>query len=196
MKRNTWILGLLAIAVAVMLTAPRFLKHRSDVLRVAGKAKGQTAPEFILKDIHGNTVKLSDYKGKAVVLNFWATWCPPCKAEIPWFEDLADKYRGQGLEVIGVALDDSSEKDIASFAQDMKMNYPVVFGKEETSDLYGGVEMLPTTFYIDRNGKITDQVLGLASREEIEGNAVRALNSKAEAPTSASAPPPTKESTR
>ena len=195
MKRNSWILGLLAIVVVVMLLLPRFLKHRA--VGVAGGATGHMAPEFTLKDINGKTVKLSDYKGKAVVLNFWATWCPPCKTEIPWFEDLADKYRDQGLEVIGVAMDDASDKDIASFAQDMKMNYPVLLGKEEISDLYGGVEMLPTTFYIDRNGKITDHVLGLVSRKEIEDNAVKAMNSKADAPTKeASAPRPAKESSR
>ena len=192
MRRNSWILGLLVIVVVVMLLAPRFLKRRPN--SVEGNAKGHTAPEFVLKDLSGKTVKLSDYRGKAVVLNFWATWCPPCKTEIPWFEDLADKYRAQGLEVIGIAMDDSSEKDIANFAKDMKMNYPVLLGKEETSDAYGGVEMLPTTFYIDRTGKITDHVLGLVSRKDIEDNAVRALNSKGDAPTSAaSAPAPAKE---
>jgi hypothetical protein len=86
-------------------------------------------------------------------------------------------------------MDDSSEKDIASFAQEMKVNYPILLGKEETSDAYGGVEMLPTTFYIDRNGKITDHVLGLVSRKEIEENAVRALNSKSDGPTSAASAP-------
>jgi cytochrome c biogenesis protein CcmG/thiol:disulfide interchange protein DsbE len=178
-----------------MLTAPRLLKHRSNT--VEGTAKGHPAPEFVLKDIAGKTVKLSDYKGKAVVLNFWATWCPPCKTEIPWFEDLANKYRAQGLEVIGVAMDDSSEKDIASFAREMKMNYPVLLGKEETSDAYGGVDMLPTTFYIDRSGMITDHVLGLVSRKEIEDNALKAMNSKSEGPTrEASAPHPTKETSR
>jgi len=178
--------------VVIMLTAPRFLKRRPN--SVEGNAKGHTAPEFVLKDLSGKTVKLSDYKGKAVVLNFWATWCPPCKTEIPWFEDLAQKYRGQGLEVIGIAMDDSSVKDIASFAQDMKVNYPILLGKEETSDAYGGVEMLPTTFYIDRNGKITDHVLGLVSRKDIEDNAVRALNSTGDSSTNAaSAPRPAKE---
>ncbi len=180
MKRNGWILGLLAIAVVIMITIPRFVKHRPTT-GLSANGKGQQAPDFVLKDISGKRVKLSDFRGKAVVLNFWATWCPPCKTEIPWFEDLADKYRSQGLEVIGVALDDSSDEDIAKFAREMKMNYPVLLGKEETSDLYGGVEMLPTTFYIDRNGKITDHVLGLVSRKEIEENAVKALNAPVEA---------------
>lgn len=165
-----------------MLLAPRLAKRRPA--NFAGEPKGQSAPEFVLKDLNGKTVKLSDYKGKAVILNFWATWCPPCKTEIPWFEDLAEKYRGQGLEVIGVAMDDSSEEDIAKFAKDMKMNYTVLFGKEEIADSYGGVQGLPTTFYIDRNGKITERVLGLVSRKEIEENAVRAMNSKSDATSS------------
>jgi len=195
-KRNTWILGLLAIVVAIMLVAPRFVKHRPKT-SFSVAAKGQAAPEFVLKDINGQQVKLSDFRGKAVVLNFWATWCPPCKTEIPWFEDLAEKYKGQGLQVVGVALDDASDEDIAKFAREMKMNYPVLLGKEETSDLYGGVQMLPTTFYIDRNGKITDHVLGLVSRKEIEENAVKALNTKTEVPASeARAPKLEKEKAR
>lgn len=181
MKRNAWILGFLAIAVAIMLTAPRFLKprHHGDLPAIA--ASGHLAPDFELKDINGKMVKLSDFRGKAVVLNFWATWCPPCKTEIPWFEDLQNRYGSQGLAVVGVALDDSSESDIAEFAKEMKMNYPVLLGKEETSDLYGGVDALPTTFYIDRNGKIITTVPGLADRKEIEDNIIKALNSKIEA---------------
>jgi cytochrome c biogenesis protein CcmG/thiol:disulfide interchange protein DsbE len=191
-KRNAWILGLLAIVVAIMFLVPRFVKprHRTGLAAVA---QGQVAPDFQLKDIDGKTVKLSDYRGKAVILNFWATWCPPCKTEIPWFVDLQDKYRGQGLEVLGVALDDSSEKDIADFAKEMKMNYPVLIGKEETSDLYGGVEALPTTFYIDRSGKILQSVPGLIDRKEIEDNALKALSSKPAGATEARSPMPKRE---
>lgn len=193
MKRNAWILGLLAIMVAIMITAPRFLKprHRGGLPTTA--VAGHVAPDFELKDLSGKMVKLSDFRGKAVVLNFWATWCPPCKTEIPWFEDLQNKYGNQGLAVVGVALDDSSDADIAQFAKDMKMNYPVLLGKEETSDLYGGVEALPTTFYIDRSGKIITSVPGLVDRKEIEDNIVKALNAKTEAATSQPGSPLTKQ---
>lgn len=189
MKRNAWILGLLAIVVALMIAAPRFLKprHRGGLPTIV--AAGHTAPDFELKDINGKMVKLSDFHGKAVVLNFWATWCPPCKTEIPWFEDLQNKYGNQGLAVVGVALDDSSDSDIANFAKEMKMNYPVLLGKEETSDLYGGVDALPTTFYIDRNGKIINSVPGLIDRKEIEDNVVKALNTKTESAASQAASP-------
>lgn len=189
MKRNGWILGLLAIVVALMVTAPRFLKPRHHGGLTTPVVAGHVAPDFELKDINGKMVKLSDFRGKAVVLNFWATWCPPCKTEIPWFEDLQDKYGNQGLEIVGVALDDSSDNEIAEFAKDMKMNYPVLIGKEETSDLYGGVEALPTTFYIDRSGKIMTSVPGLVDRQEIEANVVKALNSKIESAKSQAGSP-------
>jgi peroxiredoxin len=176
-----------------MLTVPRFLKPRHTGGLTSQEAVGKTAPDFQLKDINGKMVKLSDFRGKAVVLNFWATWCPPCKVEIPWFEDLQQRYGSQGLQVVGVALDDSSDAEIAKFAQDMKMNYPVLLGKEETSDLYGGVEALPTTFYIDRNGKIITSVPGLVDRKEIEDNVVKALNTKTEAASSRPTPAPKQE---
>ncbi len=173
-----------------MLTAPRFLKPRHNGALATQAALGKTAPDFELKDIDGKMVKLSDFRGKAVVLNFWATWCPPCKVEIPWFEDLQQRYGSQGLEVVGVALDDSGDEDIAKFARELKMNYPVLLGKEETSDLYGGVEALPTTFYIDRNGKIITSVPGLVDRKEIEDNVIKALNTKTEAASNQTSPAP------
>ena len=196
MKRNGWILGLLAIVVALMLTAPRFLKPRHHGGLTTPVVAGHAAPDFELKDINGKMVKLSDFRGKAVVLNFWATWCPPCKTEIPWFEDLQDKYGNQGLAIVGVALDDASDKEIAEFAKDMKMNYPVLIGKEETSDLYGGVEALPTTFYIDRSGKIMTSIPGLVDQREIEANIVKALNSKIESAKSQAGSPLPKDQGR
>ncbi len=193
MKRNAWILGLLAIVVALMITAPRFLKPRHYGNLPTTAAAGRTAPDFELKDINGKMVKLSDFRGKAVVLNFWATWCAPCKTEIPWFEDLQNRYGSQGLAVVGVALDDSGDSEIAQFAKEMKMNYPVLLGKEETSDLYGGVDALPTTFYIDRNGKIITSVPGLIDRKEIEDNIIKALNTKTEAASNQATQPSPKQ---
>lgn len=172
-RRNAWIILLLIVIVTVMLLAPRIFKYKPQT--VTANPKGQAAPEFALKDLQGKTIKLSDYRGKAVVLNFWATWCPPCKTEMPWFVDLQQRYQSQGLEVIGVALDDAPEDEIAKFVHDMNLNYTVLLGRESTAEAYGGVQMLPTTFYIDRNGKIIDRVFGLVSRKEIEENAVKAL---------------------
>src|SRR5438132_8753166 len=152
-------------------------RHSSASNRV-GKLQGQPAPEFALTSLDGKTLKLSDYRGKAVLLNFWATWCEPCKIEMPWFVDLQKKYGPQGLQVIGVAMDDAPSKDIADFSQKMGVNYPVLIGKEEVGTQYGGVQFLPSTFYISRDGKIIDRVFGLVSRSEIEANVQKALGSQ------------------
>src|SRR5438046_7019215 len=130
----------------------------------AGKLQGQPAPDFALPSLDGNTLKLSDFHGKAVLLNFWATWCEPCKVEMPWFVDLQKKYGPQGFQVVGVAMDDAAPKEIAEFAQKMSVNYPIVIGKEEVGTQYGGVQYLPSTFYISRDGKVLDRVLGLVRR--------------------------------
>ena len=118
---------------------------------------------------------LSDFRGKAVLLNFWATWCPPCKVEIPWFIDLQKQYGPQGFVVLGVAMDDAGRDTILKFDNDMNINYPVLQGTETVGDAYGGVESLPTSFYIDREGKIVSRVLGLRSHGEVEANIQRAL---------------------
>jgi len=133
------------------------------------------APDFELTSLDGKSVKLSDYRGKAVVLNFWATWCGPCKIEMPWLVDLETKYQGQGLQIVGVSMDDLSKDKVQDFATQMGLNYTVLMGKEAVGEQYGGVEGLPTTFYIDRSGKVIESVAGLISKSEIEANIKRAL---------------------
>jgi len=140
--------------------------------------QGQPAPDFSLASLDGKTLKLSDFHGKAVLLNFWATWCEPCKIEMPWFIDLQKKYGAQGFQVLGVAMDDASPSDIADFAKKMGVNYPIVIGKEAVGDQYGGLPYLPSTFYIDRDGKVIERVFGLRSRSEIESNIQKAMGSQ------------------
>src|SRR5258706_864366 len=141
-----------------------------DVPRIAGNVKGKVAPEFELKTLDNKTVRLSDLKGKAVLVNFWATWCGPCKIEMPWFVDLQKQYGPQGLEIVGIAMDDSDDKTISDFVKEMGVNYTILKGKESVGEAYGGVMGLPTTFFIGRDGKIIDQAAGLVSRSEIEQN--------------------------
>jgi cytochrome c biogenesis protein CcmG/thiol:disulfide interchange protein DsbE len=141
----------------------------------ASASAGHDAPDFVLTDLKGNPVKLSDLRGKAVVLNFWATWCPPCKEEIPWLVDLQKRYGAQGLQIVGINMDDGDHKDVVKFASENSINYPVLFGQDKVADLYGGIDYLPTTFYIDRNGVVLDRVFGQPERGEIEKNIQRAI---------------------
>jgi peroxiredoxin len=177
-KRDPVILIVVAMVVSIMLVfGIQKARHNSNASG-SNKLVNQPAPDFALSSLDGKTLKLSDYHGKAVLLNFWATWCEPCKIEMPWFVDLQKKYGPQGLQVLGVAMDDAPAKDISDFAQKMGVNYPIVIGKEEVGTQYGGVQYLPSTFYISRDGKIMDRVFGLVSRSEIETNIQKALSTQ------------------
>ena len=116
----------------------------------------------------GKTVRSADFNGKVVILDFWATWCPPCRAEIPGFIELQKKYQAQGLVVVGVSVDQASLDTIKSFVQKMGVNYPVVLADAKVVTAYGGIEGLPTTFIIDRAGRIVKQCLGFTKKAEIE----------------------------
>jgi cytochrome c biogenesis protein CcmG/thiol:disulfide interchange protein DsbE len=176
-KRDPVILIVVAVVISLMLVfgIQKARHNNSSSLGGQSKLQGQLAPDFSLTALDGKTVKLSDFRGKAVLLNFWATWCEPCKIEMPWFVDLQKKYGPQGLQVLGVAMDDASPKEIAEFAQKMSVNYPVLVGKEAVGDQYGGIPYLPSTFYISRDGKVVERVFGLVSRSEIENNIQKAL---------------------
>lgn len=151
---------------------------------------GKMAPNFTLKDTKGQKVSLADYKGKAVVVDFWATWCAPCKIEIPWLEQFNNEYADKGLQIIGISEDNldlqdkatlaKEKKDITEKAAQMKINYPVLFDDADVSTPYGGVDGLPTTFFIDRSGKVVASTVGLVSKDEIEANIKKALNSGAQ----------------
>jgi thiol-disulfide isomerase/thioredoxin len=145
----------------------------------AGIMRSNPAPDFTLESLDGKNLRLSDLRGKAVLLNFWATWCGPCKIETPWLVELQNQYGSQGLQVIGVAMDDSGKDDIAKFAKDMGVNYPVLLGKEAVGDAYGGVPALPESFFIGRDGKIVDKIIGLKGKGEIEGSIRKALDTQA-----------------
>jgi len=189
MKRNAIVIVVVALAVALMLFASiHMARKRAGIVKIKTVGQnGTVAPDFELKSLDGKQVRLSDFRGKAVLLNFWATWCAPCKIEMPWFVDLQKQYAPQGLQVIGVAMDDSGEDAIAKFAKEMAINYPVLVGKETVGDAYGGVEFLPTTFIIDRQGKVVERVFGLAGRSEFEDNIKKALGPGAQASAAAGA---------
>ena len=145
-------------------SGPRTVKAAS----VKPETERHPAPEFTLKDANGKTVHLEDYRGKVVLLDFFATWCGPCKIEIPWFMEMERKHRDRGFAVLGVSMDDEGWDIVKPFLAELGVNYRVVIGNDATAQLYGGVDALPTTFLIDRNGKIASVHIGLASRKDFE----------------------------
>lgn len=189
-RRNPLALVVVAVVAAGMLYFGFHMARRSNDPGVSRITKSGPAPDFTLDTLDGKSMRLSDLRGKAVLLNFWATWCGPCKIEMPWFVELQKQYGSQGLQIIGVAMDDSGKDEIAKFAKEMGVNYPVLLGKEAVGDEYGGIPALPETFFIGRDGKIVDRIIGLKGRAEIEDAVKETLNTKPAAATaSASAPP-------
>lgn len=139
--------------------------------------KGSVAPDFALKSVpdDGKEVRLSSLHGKAVLVNFWATWCEPCKIEMPALVDMQKKYGPQGLQIVGVAMDDADDKEISTFMHKMGVNYMVLRGTEKVGDLYGGIQQLPMTYYLDRSGKVVDETIGMAGEATFEDAIKRAL---------------------
>ena len=176
--RNPLALVVVAVVAAGMLYFGFHVARRPGPSQTPGTGRVTDAPDFTLETLEGRSLRLSDLRGKAVLLNFWATWCGPCKIEMPWFVELQNEYGPQGLQIVGVAMDDSSKEDIAKFAKDMGVNYPVLLGKEAVGDAYGGVPALPESFFISRDGKIVDRILGLEGKADIEDAVKKALNSQ------------------
>jgi cytochrome c-type biogenesis protein len=142
----------------------------------------EPAPQIELKNVTGAPFRLSDLRGRVVVLNFWATWCMPCRSEIPELNDMSHELEGQGLSVVGVLWNDP-DADIKAFQKEIKQDYSIVVGEQSAGDKFGGVQGLPTTFIIDREGRIRQKIYGSRSREGFEAIIKPLL---AESPTTAS----------
>ena len=142
--------------------------------------RGKAAPVFTLTTLDGKKVSLNDYKGKAVLVNFWATWCGPCQVEMPWFEEFEKKYAGQGLVILGVVDDVDAGKDaITRVAGKAGVTYPILMSDGKIEKAYGGVDVLPMSFYVGRNGVVVEETAGLGPKEEIEAHIKAALASNA-----------------
>ena len=178
-KRNPLALVVVALTVALMLYLGFHLARRSGRGAAPRITQSTVAPDFTLDSLDGKSTRLSDFRGKAVLLNFWATWCGPCKIEMPWFVDLQKQYGAEGLQIVGVAMDEASKEDIAKFAKGMGVNYPILLGKEAVGEAYGGVPGLPESFFIGRDGKVVDKIIGLESKSKIEDAIKKALNTPA-----------------
>ena len=167
MKRTHRLLSVLAflsliVAAACTIEAP------------ADEMIGKKAPDFTLPDLNGKPVTLSKFQGKVVVLDFWATWCAPCREELPYFQSLHDQYRDKGFEILGVSMDDNAADVVPAFLKDKNIRYTNLLFDAKVEELYGPINGLPTTFIIDRQGTIRQRFTGAPPESVIE-NAVRAL---------------------
>ena len=204
MKRNQWVIVLVLAAFALMVWSgyanykrrkqyahlqasqgtlvPENANNQSVQQDVAADEglpdlRGKRAPEFSLRTVEGKKLSLSDYKGKAVLINFWATWCAPCKIEMPWLVALRSQYAPQGFEILGVSEDDADtpKAKLAKFGQEQGLNYPLLVGDDAVSRKYGGVEFLPTSYFVGRDGKIVEETAGLVSKDQVEADIKKAL---------------------
>ncbi|HYM21271.1 MAG TPA: TlpA disulfide reductase family protein [Candidatus Kapabacteria bacterium] len=164
-KRSiTLVAVFLVAAVSIFL----FARPHTEDMRSASFDDQKPAPDFSLQDINGNIVKLSDFKGKTVVLNFWATWCAPCRKEIPDFIEMQNQYGKDGLQFVGVAIDQEGVQVIKPFAEKAKMNYPVLVGDDAVFAKFGGGNAIPVTFLIDKKGAIRNSYVGMRPKASLE----------------------------
>lgn len=203
MKRYGFVLGLMVLGISIMLWAGwhnlrerRLAMQRAQANRVTltpapgGQAsseqesrlelRGKAAPAFSLVTLDGKKISLSDYKGRPVLVNFWATWCAPCKVEMPWFEQFHSQYAAQGLEILGIAEDDVGKDEIAKVAKKMGVTYPILLTDRKVAPKYGATDYLPTSFYVGRDGVVVEQTAGLGSKDQIEANIRKIVSAPAQ----------------
>ena len=160
---------LIVIAIVLAFAIYKVGRRGSGSARLGGPlgAAHSVAPDFSLQDLDGQPLELANYRGKVVLLDFWTTWCTPCRAEVQHLVEFQNKYRAQGLQVVGISMDDSP-KPVREFYQELKMNYPVALGNEKVAEAYGGVLGLPTTFLIGRDGRIAAKYAGMVEMPVLE----------------------------
>jgi len=150
---------------------------------------GQAAPDFALASLQGKTVRLSDFRGRVVLLDFWATWCEPCRQEIPQLIQLQRQYARRGFSVLGIALDDAGATVVQPVARELGINYPVAIGSLRVAAAYGGMEALPTAFLVGRDGRILQIYFGAQRAAQLRKNIQAALAPARLAPGAAASQP-------
>ncbi len=159
---------------AVLVAAILAITLAAQAIHLAKPADRKKAPAFELKNAEGKAVKLADYKGKIVVIDFWATWCVPCRASLPWMNELSAKYKTRGVEFLGISMDDEGWPVVKPFLAEMGVKYPVLLGNDHVATLYGEVDSLPVAFFVDRAQKIAGTHVGASSKDRFEA-AIQAL---------------------
>jgi thiol-disulfide isomerase/thioredoxin len=185
MKKTILILVVVAAATAAVYWADKATRVRTNAAsRPSAPRAGDVAPEIKVKDLDDKEVTLADHKGKVVLVNFWATWCEPCRVEIPWLIEMQGKYGPKGFTVLGIAMDDEGKSVVAPFVakerydvngQKLPMNYPIVIGNENVAEKFGGLLGYPTSVLISRDGKVLKRTTGLISYDEISKSIEGAL---------------------
>lgn len=174
MKKNLlWTAGVLALVLLAVLfwyrgrqSAPQ--EALEGIPPLANGVGGQMAPMFSLADTSGNKVSSSRFLGKPTVINFFATWCPPCREEIPGFVEIYDKYRGRGFELVGISFDTDTKGDLPAFMMRNRIGYRILLGDVATARAYGGVSTIPTTFFVGKDGRIRNVVVGYIDKDTFE----------------------------
>lgn len=212
MKRNTLVLGITLFLLAVFAwagwanweyrkqaaekAAAKALQgtlaagETADAMFTSSPLLGKPAPDFTLEDLSGKKVSLANYKGKALLINFWATWCGPCKLETPWLVELRNQYASQGFEILGVDAEDDGlnpdDKDglakdkaaVAKFVAQQHMPYPVLINGDSISQKFGGLDVEPASFFVDRKGTVIAAQMGITSKDDMEAKIRKALEDK------------------
>lgn len=174
MKHNQWHIVLLLAATLVVLGMCTCSSQDDSV-----NPSSTRAPHFTLQDIEGKTVRLKDLRGKVVLLNFFATWCAPCRQEIPDFVRLYEKFHGKGFEIVGIGLDMEGAAVLAPFAKHFRIPYPILVGTRDVVVGYGDIKGVPTSFFIDQNGYIAGSFIGVRPADMLEKTIVQLLEQKA-----------------
>jgi cytochrome c biogenesis protein CcmG/thiol:disulfide interchange protein DsbE len=197
MKKTSYLVIFVALLVAVTLVVQRTRRiaaapRQASTIHATASASdsaapAEDAPDVTAKDLNGADVSLSQYRGKVVLLNFWATWCEPCRVDIPWLIGFQNKYGARGFTVLGMAMDDGGKKDVEPFVRDerfdvdgqeLPMNYPILIGNEEVGEKFGGLLGLPTSVLISRDGKKIKIFIGLVDHQKF-ADAIEAQLQKA-----------------